>query len=339
MAWLVLALFLIVALIQIAMHFDRLNNRAIAQLLVIPITIAAVVGLVCWLVGRAIFYRNTIAGTVGWSAVLLLATVMRILVMAGVFTGSMRGGNLRINTPGTAASNAPSTTPETPRPNRPVPVMPNPTPPMPPTPHPPAATNPAAPSAPSTATHDFATVAEQIANDSPAAREVLTRHARELQSLVDGFAVPARSFLAILDQPATVDTSTLRQRIAAAQSVKDASTRYSTAAKSLRERLETDLRALPDLDKNAIPSISGRFLGRTFATGRGFAMDRVARVADDLTKQSQLVLDAPSSWSIDANGRVNSTDVRKANEYRLFEAKLMGPKQMLKADVDRAIAP
>lgn len=272
----------------------------------------------------------------GWIIAGSVAVAIVAIVAAFYFlTGNTTSGT---NAAG-AATSSPSTTPDPARANRPVPVMPNPTPSTPPTPHPPAATNPAAPSAPSTAAHDFAAVAEQIANDSPAAREVLTRHARELQSLVDGFAVPARSFLTILDQPATVDPSTLRQRIAVAQSVKDASTRYSTATKSLRDRLETDLRALPDLDKNAIPSISGRFLGRTFATGRGFAMDRVARVADDLTKQSQLVLESPSSWSIDTNGRVNSTDVRKANEYRLFEAKLMAAKQVLKADADRAIAP
>jgi hypothetical protein len=270
----------------------------------------------------------------GWIIAGSVAVAIVAIVAAFYFlTGSTTSGT---NAAG-AATSTPSTTPETARPNRPVPVMPNPMPPVPPTP--PAPANPAHPAAQATATHDFATVAEQIANDSPAAREVLTRHARELQSLVDGFAAPARSFLTILDQPATVDPSVLRQRIAAAQSVKDASTRYSTAAKSLRERFETDLRALPDLDKNSIPSISGRFLGRTFATGRGFAMDRVARVADDLTKQSQLILDAPSSWSVDADGRVNSTDVRKANEYRMYEAKLIAAKQVLKADVDRAIAP
>lgn len=347
-AWLVLALFLLVALIQIAMHFNRLSTGAMAQLLLVPVVIAGVVGLVCWLLGRAIFYRNTIAGSIGFSVVLLLATVMRVLIMAGVFAGSMRGGNFRVNTPGPTASNTPGPTTPPARPNRPAPVMPNPVPPT-------AAPSTAAPGAspanpapganpfpgpPSTGpAHDFAAVAEQVAANAPEARDILVRHARELQSLVDGFSGPAETFLTVLDGPPSIDPTVLRQRVAAVQSLKDAGTRYTTAARSLRERLEADLRAEPRVDKSAVPSISGRFLAMSSATGRLFAIEQVIRAGDDLAQQSQLVLDSPTSWSIDARGNVTTSDASKASEYRLYETKLMAPKRMLRHAVDRAVSP
>lgn len=187
--------------------------------------------------------------------------------------------------------------------------------------------------------HDFAAVAEQVAANAPEARDILVRHARELQSLVDGFSGPAETFLTVLDGPASIDPTVLRQRVAAVQSLKDAGTRYTTAARSLRERLEADLRAEPRVDKDAVPSISGRFLAMSSATGRIFAIEQVIRAGDDLAQQSQLVLESPSSWSIDARGNVTTPDVSKAGEYRMYETKLMGPKRMLRSVVDRAVSP
>lgn len=342
--WLVLGLFLIVAVIQIAMNLDRINARAIKPLLVYPVTLALVVGLICWGVAKLITKRNTIAGTVGWSTVLLLATVTRILVMTGVITGSMQRGNLRVNTPGDVASNTPPAQPAARPTPTPTPVMPNPVAPNPPSgvgpgANPPAPGGPTQPAAGARSNRDFTKVAEAIAATEPASRDILMRYAREMQSLVDGFATPAESFLKALDEKPTIDTSVLRQRVATVQTMTNAGTRYKDAAKSLRDRLEADLRAEPRVDKTTIPSISGRFITQSFADARVFAVDQVMRAGEDLAAQSQLILDAPSLWSIDARGDVTSSDAKKAGEYRMYETKLFGPKRMLRGAVDRAVSP
>lgn len=340
-AWLALGLFLLVAIIQIAMHFDRLSTRSIAQLLVIPITLASVVGLICWGIGRAVFYRNTIAGVIGFSVVLLLATGLRILVMTGFITGSMRGGNLRVNTPGATASNAPSTTPA-PGANKPAPIMPN-----------PVAANPAAPARPipggdpfptppsmhAGRSHDFAAVADQIAIDDPGAKDILLRHARDLKGLLEGFQGPANALQAALESPVTLDPAILRQHIATAQAAKDAGERYADRARGLRRQLENDLRAEGRLDPSAAPRIAGRFVTMTFAENRTFAIEQVTRAGDDLTRQSQMILDAPTKWTLDGKGNVETSDLSKLAEYRGLRAKLEAQRRMVKSAIERAMAP
>lgn len=339
--WLVLGLFLIVALIQIAMVLDRISNRGIAQLLIIPVTLATVVGLVCWGVTRLVARPHArLVGTIGWSAVLLFLTVTRILVMSGVITGSVRGGNLRVNTPGATASNTPATTQPS-QPARPAPVMPNPV-----TSANPAAAPGAAPGATPASrppmariTHGFADVAEQIAKDTPAARDVLSRHARELQGLIDTFATNARAFEAAVDEAPSIDPAVLRQRLVTVQTLKESGTRYADAAKAARQRIETDLRAEPRVGQSEASALAGRFITMTFTENRAFAVEQVGRAGDDLTRQYQLVLDDPSKWKIDANGHVTSTDLNKAGEYRMFEAKLAAQKRMIQGAIDRAVAP
>ncbi len=81
------------------------------------------------------------------------------------------------------------------------------------------------------------------------------------------------------------------------------------------------------------------FITQSFADARVFAVDQVMRAGEDLAAQSQLILDAPSIWSIDARGDVTSSDAKKAGEYRMYETKLFGPKRMLRGAVDRAVSP
>lgn len=341
-----LGLFLAVALIQIAMHFDRLSTRSIAQLLVIPIVFAGFAGLVCWGIGRAVFKRSTIAGALGMSAVLAFFTFTRVLVMTGIITGSAQRGNLQINTPGSASNEAASNAPAPQSPSAPAPVMPNPVPANAPVAGGPPGGGPAPANRPGTnpfpspsargIQRDFVGVAEQISQETPAAREVLLRHARDLQGLMDGFATQARTLTGVLGAPATIDPATLRERIAAAQGVKDAGTRYINAAKTVRERIEADLRAEPRIDSARIGAISGRFVTFSHADARVFAVQQLITAGDDLTRQSRLVLDAPTAWTIDDKGQVNSTDLSKASEYRLIQAKLAAQRAMLESAVDRA---
>lgn len=302
-----------------------------------------------------VWVRRAFLSRTGWIVVGSSVAVLALIIFLFAITGrsgassatSGGGANPRGSATGSEGGSGDPTRPG------PVPIMPNPVPASvanaatgsagapagSPSGRAAPAAMPANTPAPTGESRDFVSIAEQVAGTSPEARAILIRHGRELQSLVDGYASPARAFLAVLDAPATVDPSVLRQRVSAVHAMNHAATRYIDSAKSIQERLEADLRADPRVDKDAVASISARYIAQSFATGRIFAMEQAIRAGDDLIRQSQLILDSPSSWSLDANGRVTTSDMTKANEYRMYETKLSAPKGAIRSAVERAISP
>ena len=315
---LTLVLFLAVAAAQMWQVSNRqgFGLPLVTIFLATPIIFAIVVAGLAYL----IFRKSDTAGNAGFTVVLLIATVGRLVVMTGLIpqgtsTRSLIRGNSPSATPpsqGTSTPNRARPAPPTPRPaqasgpTNPAPFIARPVAPAPQAP---------ASQAPASRAPAERTPPPQRADDPRIATE-LKALTEDLDAAAGALSLQAEQVMDALAKPPRADRAGLAQRQKDLEALKKASTDLEERFGGVQDEAQKRLAALIPASE-AFPA-SVRFAAQFNGGWRASACRDYASMCDAAAEETQFLLDNLGKWSVDAKGQLTSKDLMISGRARGF---------------------
>ncbi|MBX3382102.1 MAG: hypothetical protein KF864_01200 [Phycisphaeraceae bacterium] len=299
-SWLLLAIFLIVAALQMAMNWNRpgMNLGVAALFMVVPILLATGFGWLLFLAVR----RSEPAANFGFCLVLVFAVGGRLFQISGVLPKGVSARNMfsqNTTRPETPPDGAASPRPVPGQTRTPLPLAPS-APSVRPAPSEP--TQPAQHASPSGSSRR----APEARPSTDAAPTAVRGELEQLRLDIDGQIEEVLAGIEpVLAELNTQPRQTVRDLRARAEKL--------TAARELLAALATRLRNTTEEASSLVPadarSDAFSWAARYGAMPRAFAAESLIRLVDRGIEEAELLRDNTSKWRYDAQGKITSREL------------------------------